>query len=75
MTALIQFMASTYGRIFRVGVGVLLIILGALASGATTTILVILGAFFIGVGLFDICVLAPLAHLPFTGKGIRARHS
>lgn len=75
MTALVNFMASTYGRLFRGGVGVLLFVLAVLASGATATILYVLGAFFIGVALFDICVLAPLFGLPLTGKAIRARHS
>lgn len=75
MTTLIEFMASTYGRIFRAGVGVLLVVLAALTSGVWMTVLVIFGAFFIGVGLFDVCVLAPMFHLPFSGKSIRAHHS
>ena len=73
MTALVNFLASTSGRVFRVAVGVLLVVLAAMVSGATSTVLYVFGAFFIAVGLFDVCVFAPLVHLPFNGKGIRAR--
>ena len=34
--------------------------------------ILVLGVFFLAVGLFDVCVLAPLFGRPFTGKRIRA---
>ena len=62
----IRFMASPIGRIARIVVGVVLLILGlAVIGGAAGTILAIVGLVLIAVGIFDICLLAPLFGAPF----------
>lgn len=68
--AFIKFMASIYGRILRIVVGLGFI---GWAMSINETLLYILGLFFIIVGAFDVCVFAPLFKMPFTGKDIRAK--
>ena len=67
--AFIKFMASIYGRILRIVVG-----LGFIGWGMSVneTLLYIAGLFFIIVGAFDVCVFAPLFKMPFNGKDIRS---
>ena len=72
MTALIEFMASTAGRILRAVIGLILLVIAIPTGGAGEWVLLVLGVFFLAVGLFDVCVLAPLFGRPFTGKRIRA---
>jgi hypothetical protein len=67
--AFIKFMASIYGRILRIVVGLGFIVWAASINEA---LLYIPGLFFIAVGVFDVCVFAPLFKMPFNGKGIRA---
>ena len=72
MSAFVNFMASSTGRIVRVVAGIILIALGLLAvQGVGTWILVIVGLVVLAAGALDICIFAPLASLPFSGKQIR----
>jgi type IV secretory pathway VirB2 component (pilin) len=73
MNAFFKFMASTAGRIARIIAGLVLIALGIWAvSGIGGWILVIIGLVPLLAGLFDRCVFAPLAKLPFNGADLRA---
>ena len=64
----IKFMSSTAGRVLRALVGIVLLVWGISASNA---VLDVLGVFFIAVGVFDVCVFAPLFKLPLSGKKVR----
>jgi hypothetical protein len=67
----VRFMSSTAGRIARSSVGVVLIVL-AFAVGGAWLWLLAPGVFFLGVGIVDVCVFAPLFKLPLSGKKVRA---
>ncbi|GAB4571544.1 MAG: hypothetical protein Kow0077_08470 [Anaerolineae bacterium] len=74
MQGFVNFMASTAGRVLRAAVGIVLLAVALFAStGTTQIVLAILGVFFLAVGVFDVCVFAPLAGLPFSGKAIREK--
>lgn len=69
---LINFMASENGRAFRIVVGTLLIVVAlALWHGWVAAFVSLVGVVFIGVGVFDVCLLAPLFGRPVSGKKIR----
>lgn len=73
MNPFITFMASTTGRIVRIAAGIALIAWGLLGlSGATSIIVVVIGAVPLLAGLFDFCVFAPLFGSPLSGPKIRA---
>jgi membrane-bound ClpP family serine protease len=73
MKSFVQFMASRNGRITRIVIGALLILLGFFGNLNTALgyILMVLGVVFVAVGAFDVCLLAPLFGMPFQGKKIR----
>lgn len=72
MKDVLDFMASTTGRIVRAVAGVILILIGLLvAEGAGTWILVIVGLIPLAAGLFDFCIFAPLFSMPFVGERLR----
>lgn len=73
MTALIDFMASSAGRLARIVAGLALILVGIALGGATQYVLSALGVVMIAAGAFDFCLFAPLAKLPLSGRAIRAR--
>ncbi|MEY4275616.1 MAG: hypothetical protein RIS26_79 [Actinomycetota bacterium] len=66
----IKFMASTAGRIARFVIGAAVFGFGMASANFW---LIGLGVFFMVVGLFDVCVLAPLFKLPVSGKAIRSK--
>jgi hypothetical protein len=70
----VNFMSSTAGRVARIVVGIVLIIIGALTGGAGWIIAVI-GLVPLLAGLFDVCLFAPLLKQPMSGKEIRAKSS
>ena len=73
MNPFVSFMASTAGRILRAAVGVVLLYVGlALMSGTGGIIVTIIGVVLVGVGVFDVCLFAPLFGNPLSGKKIRA---
>ena len=67
-----QFMSSNLGRLLRIIVGVVLIVIGLQMKSTGGYILAIVGVVPLAAGAFDWCLLAPLFHMPFTGKGVRA---
>jgi Inner membrane protein YgaP-like, transmembrane domain len=72
MNGLIEFLASSTGRLTRVIAGAALILIGLfVVGGAVGVILAVIGAVPLLAGIFDVCVFAPLAALPFSGPAIR----
>lgn len=72
--AIIDFLASTTGRMVRVAAGSVLVILGLVVVGGTGGIvLAVVGLVPLLAGLLDFCVFAPLFGAPFSGKAIRNR--
>ncbi len=68
----IRFMASTAGRVVRFLAGAALILVGLeLVRGTGGIVLAIIGLVPLLAGTFDLCVLAPLFKLPFSGRRIR----
>jgi len=67
----LDFLASSAGRWVRAVVGVALIAL-AIALSGWWWILGALGVVFVLVGVFDVCLLAPLFRRPFRGRDYRA---
>jgi len=68
-----QFMATNLGRALRVVVGLILVIVGILMNNTLGYVISIIGLIPFAAGLFDWFLLAPLFHLPYKGKDIRAR--
>jgi hypothetical protein len=69
----ISYMASVSGRSLRMTAGAIIVVLAVVAlHGVLEAIVVILGAVLIAVGIFDVCLFAPLVGKPFSGKAIRA---
>ncbi len=68
----VEFTASTAGRAVRVVAGIALIAIGA-AMGGGWWALAVVGLLPLAAGVLDVCVLAPLAHQPLSGRRIRAR--
>jgi len=72
VNAFFSFMASTAGRVVRVAAGLALILIGLLVvEGPLSWVLEIVGLVPLLAGLFDFCVFAPLAKLPFVGTDLR----
>ena len=72
MNALFTFLASPAGRVVRAVAGLALILIGLLVvQGTWGWVLAIVGLVPLLAGLFDFCVFAPLASLPFGGKDLR----
>ena len=65
-----RFMASPAGRALRAVVGVVLIVVG-FSLGGWWIALGIVGLLFVAVGVFDVCLLAPLFGQPLSGKAVR----
>ena len=73
MKSFVQFMASKNGRITRIAVGIILILLGLFVSkNAIGYVLIVIGLVPLAAGIFDICLLAPLFGFPMSGPKIRA---
>ena len=73
MDNVLDFLASTTGRIARVVAGVVLIALGVSVGDTVGMIITVVGVVPILTGLFDICLLAPFMGLPADGAQIRAK--
>jgi len=65
--AIAQFMASPMGRIARVVLGVVLIVLGFVLGGGAGIALIIAGLLPIATGALDVCLIGPIAGLPLRG--------
>ena len=68
----IAFMASRTGRILRGLLGLVLIGLGA-GFGGGWWALAVVGLVPVAAAALDVCLLAPLAHLPVGGRSLRSR--
>jgi hypothetical protein len=74
MNNFFAFMGSMNGRIARIVVGALMVLLGVfVVSGSTIVqlLLIVVGLVPLLAGAFDVCVFAPLAKLPFKGADLR----
>ncbi len=67
-----KFMASWTGRILRIIVGAVLIVLGLSMVSAWGYVIAVIGLIPFLAGLFDWCLIAPLLKMPLSGKAIRA---
>jgi hypothetical protein len=72
MLSLFGFLGSSTGRVVRAVAGVVLIALGAVIGGVGGIILAVIGLLPLAAGVFDFCLFAPLAGLPFNGAALRA---
>jgi hypothetical protein len=59
------------GRVTRAIAGVALVVVGAVLGGGWLVV-ALFGLVFIAVGVFDVCLLAPLFKQPLSGKAVRA---
>jgi hypothetical protein len=64
-------MSSMAGRVTRAVAGLALVVVGAVLGGGWLAVALV-GLVFIAVGLFDVCLLAPLFKQPLSGKAVRA---
>lgn len=72
MNALFDFLASSAGRLTRAAAGIILILFGLLVVESTAGLIIaLIGIVPLAAGLFDVCVFAPLAGLPFSGEALR----
>ncbi|WP_062202317.1 DUF2892 domain-containing protein [Demequina salsinemoris] len=68
---MVSFMSSTAGRWTRGVIGLALIGAGV-ATGGAGWALAAVGTVFVGVGVGDVCLLAPLFGKPLKGRDVRA---
>lgn len=68
--AILKFIGSQPGRIVRIAAGLVFITTGILAGGRWLALAVV-GLLPLVAGVFDLCVLGPLFHLPFLGPKFR----
>lgn len=69
-----RFMATGIGRSIRIVAGSILIAIGLLrVRGGRGALLALVGLVPLLAGTFDVCVLAPLLRVPFTGSDVRVR--
>ncbi len=72
MLSLFAFLGSSAGRWTRAIAGVVLIAVGLFAVGGTAGYIVaIVGLAPLAAGVFDVCLFAPIAGLPFGGALLR----
>ncbi|MFR9775085.1 YgaP-like transmembrane domain [Micromonospora sp. MS34] len=67
---ILRFFNSPAGRVTRVVLGLVLIVIGV-SLGGWWWLLALAGLLPLLAGLFDICTLAPLFHLPLSGRRFR----
>jgi len=66
------FLASGAGRLLRIVVGIVLVLLGLLVvQGTWVWVLGIIGLVPLAAGIFDVCVLGPLFSASVWGRDIR----
>ncbi|HEY3340877.1 MAG TPA: DUF2892 domain-containing protein [Anaerolineae bacterium] len=72
MHSLFSFLASSTGRVVRGVAGALLVVLGLWAIGGVAgAVIAVIGLLPLAAGVFDFCIFAPLAGLPFNGAPLR----
>ncbi len=65
-----RFMATTAGRALRVIAGLALIVIGLAIGGTGGVILAIVGLVPLVAGVLNVCFIAPLLKVPFSGKAV-----
>ncbi len=68
----LRFLGSTPGRAVRVLLGLALIVVGVVAGGGWLALSAV-GLVPLAAGVFDVCLLGPIAGLPFRGAAFRSR--
>jgi len=68
----IAFLASRTGRIIRGLLGLILIVTGTALGGAGWALAVV-GLVPLTAAALDVCLFAPLVHLPLGGRSLRAK--
>ncbi|GAB1420832.1 hypothetical protein MASR2M15_09560 [Anaerolineales bacterium] len=72
--ALVKFMTSSTGRIARIVLGIVLILVGQFVVKDTAgTIITILALIPIAAGIFDVCILGAVLGYPFKGALAREK--
>jgi hypothetical protein len=72
MLYLFKFLAGNLGRLTQGVVGSLLIVLALYWMDTTQGAIVgILGLIFLACGVFDVCAMAPIFGMPFSGPSLR----
>lgn len=70
---LVNFLASSAGRVVRIVAGIILIAVGLFViQNLAGVILAVIGVVPLLAGLLDFCLFAPLFGASFSGKAIRA---
>jgi len=64
-----RFMSTPVGRLARIAVGIALVAIGASMGGAGW-ILAVIGLVPIAAGVFNVCLIGPLIHAPFSGSKV-----
>ncbi|WCO66324.1 DUF2892 domain-containing protein [Iamia majanohamensis] len=70
----LTFMSSPAGRAVRIVAGLALVIAG-IALGGGFLALSVIGLVPLAAGVFDVCLFAPLGHMPFSGRAFRRQAS
>jgi len=70
MMPILRFLSSQTGRVVRVVLGLVFIVVGV-SLGGWWWLLAIVGLVPVAAGVFDFCTLAPLFHQPFSGRRFR----
>ncbi|WP_369294024.1 YgaP-like transmembrane domain [Tepidiforma sp.] len=69
--ALAKFMGSTAGRLLRVVLGIVLIVVGLVVGGPAGWVIAIIGLVPIAAGAANVCLIAPVIGAPFRGSDAR----
>jgi hypothetical protein len=72
--AFARFMAQPFGRVARIIAGLVIMEVGYTVVGGTVGwIVTAVGLIPLLAGVFNVCLIAPLIHAPFSGKDARHR--
>jgi hypothetical protein len=68
--ALAKFMAQPIGRGIRILLGLAIIAFGLMTGGTVGIVLAVVGVLPIAMGVFNMCLIAPILGVPFSGKAV-----
>jgi Protein of unknown function (DUF2892) len=68
-----KFMATSFGRTIRILAGIALIAAGVYLGGTWGIVLAVVGAVPLLAGAFNVCGIAPLLGVPFSGSRVRTQ--
>jgi hypothetical protein len=72
--AFAKFMAGPIGRGVRILAGIVVLALGLFAvQQPWNFVLIALGVVFVAVGVFNVCLIAPIIRAPLSGKAALAK--